>query len=208
MAKMGRAPQRQAAAGVAPPLLLLLSIMLFCKPLLPGTSLITFLISQTTRSLICVFHLWIPVMEVGHIAAYGSYAEGAGGMTDLQKHVSFFDSNGDGVVSINETYNGELLVSSPFQSFVHPLHYVCCDFFCYNHLVTFGHCVRFRNLGFRVAMSTASATFINGAFAGKTRPVKPPTLPTLFVIMYVLIQLGGKRFDDSPSSISVNFVSG
>jgi hypothetical protein len=57
-------------------------------------------------------------------------------------------------------------------------------------------------------MSTVSATFINGAFAGKTRPVKPPTLPTLFVIMYVLIQLGGKRFDDSPSSISVNFVSG
>jgi hypothetical protein len=68
-------------------------------------------------------------MEVGHIAAYGSYAEGAGGMTDLHKHVSFFDSNGDDVVSINETYNGELLVSSPFQSFVHPLHYVCCDFF-------------------------------------------------------------------------------
>jgi hypothetical protein len=26
-------------------------------------------------------------MEVGHIAAYGSYAEGAGGMTDLHKHV-------------------------------------------------------------------------------------------------------------------------
>jgi hypothetical protein len=199
---MGRAPQRQVAAGVAPPLLLLLSIVLFCKPLLPGTSLITFLISQTTHSLICVFHLWIPMMEVGHTAAYGSYAEGVGGMTDLQKHVSFFDSNGDGVISINETYNGELLVSSPFQSFVHPLHYICCDFFTTITWSRLGIVSGFRNLGFGVAMSTTSATFINGALASKTRPVKPRTLPTLFVIMYVFIQLGGKRFDDSPSSIS------
>jgi hypothetical protein len=68
-------------------------------------------------------------MEVSRAVVYNGYAEDAGGMTNLQKHVSLFSSNGDGVVSINETYNGELLVCSPFQSFVHPLHSVCCDFF-------------------------------------------------------------------------------
>jgi hypothetical protein len=127
MAKMGRAPQRHVAVGDVP-LLLLISIVLFCKPLVHGTSLIRFSVSQTTHSLISVFPLWVPVMEVGHAMAYDGYAEGASGMTDLQKHVSFFDSNGDGIISINETYKGELLVCSPFQSFVHPLRSVCCNF--------------------------------------------------------------------------------
>jgi hypothetical protein len=138
---MGRAPQRRVAVGDVP-LLLLISIVLFCKPLVHGTSLIRFSVSQTTHSLISVFPLWVPVMEVGHAMAYDGYAEGASGMTDLQKHVSFFDSNGDGIISINETYKGELLVYNPFQSFVHPLRSVCCDFFPYNHLVMFGHCGR------------------------------------------------------------------
>jgi hypothetical protein len=131
-------------------------------------------------------------MEVSRAVVYNGYAEDAGGMTNLQKHVSLFSSNGDGVVSINETYNGELLVCSPFQSFVHPLHSVCCDFFSLNHLVMFGHCSRFRVLSFGVAMSTTSATFINGALASKTKPVRSPTLPTLFVILYILIQLEWK----------------
>jgi hypothetical protein len=52
-------------------------------------------------------------MEVGRAAAYGGYAEDAGGMTDLQKHVAFFHSNGDGIISISEN-NGELLVHNPF----------------------------------------------------------------------------------------------
>jgi hypothetical protein len=170
MAKMGRAPQRRVAVGDVP-LLLLISIVLFCKPLVHGTSLIRFSVSQTTHSLISVFPLWVPVMEVGHAMAYDGYAEGASGMTDLQKHVSFFDSNGDGIISINETYKGELLVCNPFQSFVHPLRSVCCDFFPTITWSCLGIVAGFRVLGFGVAMSTASATFINGALASKTRPV-------------------------------------
>jgi hypothetical protein len=53
-------------------------------------------------------------MEVSRVVAYGGYTEGAGGMTELQKHVMFFDSNGDNIISISETYNSELLVRSPF----------------------------------------------------------------------------------------------
>jgi hypothetical protein len=128
MAKMSRASRRRTVVGVAPQLLLLLSIMLFCKSLVPETSLIRFSISQTTCTLIFVFPLWVLVMEVGHAVAYDGYAKGAGSMADLQNHVSFFNSNNDNVVSINETYNGELLVHSLFQTFVHPLRSVCCDF--------------------------------------------------------------------------------
>ena len=48
--------------------------------------------------------------EVGRATAQGP------GATPLSKHASFFDRNGDGVVSFEETYGGELLRPPP------PLH--------------------------------------------------------------------------------------
>jgi hypothetical protein len=51
-------------------------------------------------------------MEVGHATSYNGYIEGVDGMTNLQKHVTFFNSNDDCIVSINETYNNELLFCS------------------------------------------------------------------------------------------------
>ncbi|TVU28395.1 hypothetical protein EJB05_19927 [Eragrostis curvula] len=43
---------------------------------------------------------------LGRAAAYGGGGAESAGMTDLQKHAAFFDGNGDGVVSISETYDG------------------------------------------------------------------------------------------------------
>jgi hypothetical protein len=100
--------------GVVPPLLLLISTVLFCKGLAPKTSLIRFFnLKNNLFADLCIPFL-VPVMEVGHTAAYGGNANRAGGMTDLQKHVASFDNNGDGIISISKMYNGELLVCSPF----------------------------------------------------------------------------------------------
>jgi hypothetical protein len=43
-----------------------------------------------------------------HGAAAAGVAPAAGnGMTELQKHVAFFDRNHDGVITFDETYQGE-----------------------------------------------------------------------------------------------------
>lgn len=60
-------------------------------------------------------HLFLWIIPIGregghgdHGAAAAGVAPAAGnGMTELQKHVAFFDRNHDGIITFDETYQGE-----------------------------------------------------------------------------------------------------
>jgi hypothetical protein len=112
----------------------------------------------------------VPGGEAGRAAADGGYAEG---MTDLQKHAAFFDGNGDGIVSISETYDGELL-PSPTRSFVVIL--------VSNRVLTFGRCGSVSGPGIRSWHVQRQCRLHQWRPCKQDQACKiPPTLPTLSV---------------------------
>jgi hypothetical protein len=141
---MGIAPRRRAVTGVVPPppLLLLISTVLFCKGLAPKTSLIRFFnLKNNLFADLCIPFL-VPVMEVGHTAAYGGNANRAGGMTDRKSTLR----SSTIMVMASSPYPKCTMVSSLSVAhfshlFMHFALYVVMFFF-HNHLVTFGCCGR------------------------------------------------------------------
>lgn len=52
--------------------------------------------------------LFVSVFSWGHATAYLDIAN----MTELQKHVSFFDRNKDGIITPSETFEGDCCYAS------------------------------------------------------------------------------------------------
>jgi hypothetical protein len=103
--------------------------------------------------------------------------------TALEKHVAFFDTDNDGIVSFSETEQGEETTvdhasSSPLPSFIG-----LGSFFASTAgrrrrrrlLILAFVCMHagLRAIGLGAIEAAASATLINGAIGPKTRPVRP-----------------------------------